>query len=99
MDEDRLRLVREVTDLLRQRGLPFEERVVTGNRALMEEMMRKSGQFLAPVVEIDGHLLMDTDADEVGRYLDRRRPGRARSAAPAGGAGARRCPAPPEGVT
>jgi len=61
----------EVTDLLRERGLPFEERTVTGNRALMEEMMRKSGQFFAPVVEIDGHLLIDTDADEVGRYLDR----------------------------
>ena len=43
---------------------------MTGNRASMEEMMRKSGQFFAPVVEIDGHLLIDTDADEVGRYLD-----------------------------
>ena len=61
----------EVTDLLRERGLPFEERMVTGNRASMEEMMRKSGQFFAPVVEIDGHLLIDTDADEVERYLDR----------------------------
>jgi glutaredoxin len=60
----------EVTDLLRERGLPFEERVVTGNRVLMEEMVGKSGQYLAPVVEIDGHLLVDTDADEVGRYLD-----------------------------
>ena len=60
----------EVTDLLRERGLPFEERVVTGNRELMEEMVRKSGQTLAPVVEIDGHLLIDTDADEVERYLD-----------------------------
>jgi glutathione-dependent peroxiredoxin len=60
----------EVTDLLRQRGLPFEERVVTGNRALMEELVRKSGQTLAPVVEIDGHLLVDTDAGEVERYLN-----------------------------
>ena len=60
----------EVTDLLRERRLPFEERVVTGNRALMEEMVRKSGQGFAPVVEIDGHLLIDTDADEVERYLD-----------------------------
>jgi hypothetical protein len=59
-----------VTDLLRQRALPFEERVVTGNRQYMEEMIRKSGQWLAPVVEIDGHLLIDTDADEVADYLD-----------------------------
>ena len=61
----------EVTDLLRERKLPFEERVVTGNRQYFDEMVRKSGQYLAPVVEIDGHLLIDTDADEVARYLDR----------------------------
>ncbi len=60
----------EVVDLLRQRGLPYEERVVTGNRAYFEEMVRKSGQWLAPVVEIDGHLLVDTDADEVADFLD-----------------------------
>lgn len=60
----------EVTELLRERGLPFEERVVTGNRHNMEEMMKKSRQTLAPVVEIDGHLLIDTDADEVASYLD-----------------------------
>jgi glutaredoxin 3 len=60
----------EVVDLLHQRGIAFEERVVTGDRAAMEEMVRKSGQTLAPVVEIDGHLLVDTDADEVARYLD-----------------------------
>jgi glutaredoxin len=60
----------EVTDLLRERGLPFEERIVSGNRDLMAQMVRKSGQTLAPVVEIDGHLLVDTDAWEVERYLD-----------------------------
>lgn len=60
----------EVRDLLQERDVPFEERVVTGNRGAMEEMVRKSGQTLAPVVEVDGHLLVDTDADEVARYLD-----------------------------
>jgi len=60
----------EVRDLLQERDIPFEERVVTGNRGAMEEMVRKSSQTLAPVVEVDGHLLVDTDADEVARYLD-----------------------------
>jgi len=60
----------EVTDLLRERDLPFEERVVTGNAAHFQEMARKSGQTLAPVVEIDSHLLIDTDAGAVERYLD-----------------------------
>ena len=61
----------EVIDLLEERKLPYEERVVTGNRQYFEEMAQKSGQYLAPVVEIDGHLLIDTDADEVADYLDR----------------------------
>jgi hypothetical protein len=60
----------EVTDLLRSRGLPFEERVVTGNRAYFDEMVEKSGQWLAPVVQIDDHLLIDTDADELESYLN-----------------------------
>jgi len=61
-----------VIDLLQSRKLPFEERVVTGNRAAYQEMLEKSGQWLAPVVEIDDHLLIDTDVDEVANYLDRR---------------------------
>ena len=60
----------EVTDLLRSRKLPFEERVVTRNRAYFEEMIQKSGQWLAPVVQIDDDLLIDTDADEVESYLN-----------------------------
>jgi glutaredoxin len=60
----------EVVDLLRERGLEFEERVVTGNAAYFQEMVRKSRQTLAPVVEIDGHLLIDTDAGAVERYLN-----------------------------
>ena len=61
-----------MTDLLRSRELPFEERVVTGNRAHFEEMVQKSGQWLAPVVQIDDDLLIDTDADEVSAYLAQR---------------------------
>lgn len=61
-----------MTDLLRSRKLPFEERVVTGNRAYFDEMIEKSGQWLAPVVQIDDHLLIDTDADEVESYLETR---------------------------
>jgi len=34
-------------------------------------MVEKSGQWLAPVVEIDDHLLIDTDAGEVEAYLTR----------------------------
>ena len=59
----------EVLSLLDSRGVVYEEREVYGNRRYFDEMVEKSGQWLAPVVEIDGHLLIDTDAYEVGRYL------------------------------
>lgn len=59
----------EVTDLLQSRKLPYEERIVTGNAAHWDEMVRLSRQSKAPVVDIDGHLLIDTDADAVAAYL------------------------------
>ncbi len=61
----------EVVDLLNARGIAFEERRVTGNQDHYDEMVRISRQSKAPVVDIDGHLLIDTDADEVGDYLDK----------------------------
>lgn len=59
----------EVLSLLDSRGIGYEEREVYSNPRYFDEMVEKSGQWLAPVVEIDGHLLIDTDAYEVGRYL------------------------------
>ena len=43
---------------------------MTGNQDHYDEMVRISRQSKAPVVDIDGHLLIDTDADEVADYLD-----------------------------
>jgi monothiol glutaredoxin len=59
----------EVVDLLNERHLAFEERVVTNNKAHWDEMVRISHQSKAPVVDIDGHLLIDTDADAVAAHL------------------------------
>jgi monothiol glutaredoxin len=59
----------EVVDLLNERQLAFEERVVTTNKGHWDEMVRLSRQSKAPVVDIDGHLLIDTDADAVAAYL------------------------------
>lgn len=59
----------EVIDLLQSRNLAYEERVVTSDRAHWDEMVRISRQSKAPVVDIDGHLLIDTDADAVAAHL------------------------------
>jgi monothiol glutaredoxin len=59
----------EVVDFLNDRHLAFEERVVTNNQAYWDEMVRISHQSKAPVVDIDGHVLIDTDADAVAAHL------------------------------
>jgi glutaredoxin 3 len=59
----------EVLDFLNDKGIDYEEKEVTGNKPFFEEMITKSGQKKAPVVDIDGYILADTDKDAVEKYL------------------------------
>ena len=54
---------------LRKYDLPYEDRDITSDRALRQEMVQKSGQTLSPCVEIDGHMLADVSGEEVEAYL------------------------------
>lgn len=58
-----------VTDFLKDKGIDFEERNVSENELFFAEMQAKSGQTKAPVVEIDGKIIADTDKEEVEREL------------------------------
>ncbi len=58
-----------VTSLLKEKGVVFEERNVTQNKAFMDEMVQKSGQTKAPTLDIDGHILADSDKEQVAAYL------------------------------
>jgi glutaredoxin len=58
-----------VISLLKEKGIEFEERNVTENEIYFTEMQAKSGQTKAPVVEIEGKILTDTDKDEVEKEL------------------------------
>lgn len=58
-----------VTELLKKHGIQFKETNVTVSREAFDEMVQRSGQSKTPVVEIDEHLLIDTDAGEVEGYL------------------------------
>lgn len=58
-----------VTEFLKKHGIQFKETNVTVSQEAFDEMVQKSGQSKTPVVEIDEHLLIDTDFDEVERYL------------------------------
>lgn len=59
----------DVTELLQEKKVEFEERNVTENKDFFEEMMRKSSQTKAPTLDIDGEILADSDAKQVAAYL------------------------------
>ena len=50
-------------------GIKYEEREVIKNKKWMEEMVAKTHQDCAPCVEINGHMLVDTDAAAVEKYM------------------------------
>ena len=58
-----------VLKLFAENNIAFEEREVFGNKAFFEEMVAKSGQMKAPTLDIDGHILADSDREQVAAYL------------------------------
>jgi glutaredoxin 3 len=58
-----------VIEYLDNAGVEYEEREVTGNPKYMEEMKKKSGQDKTPTLDIDGHILADSDKEQVDKYL------------------------------
>jgi len=50
-------------------GLEYEEREVIKHKKWFDEMLEKTGQECAPCVEIGGHMLADTDAAAVEKYM------------------------------
>ncbi|MCS1411074.1 MAG: Glutaredoxin 3 [Verrucomicrobia subdivision 3 bacterium] len=58
----------EAIDWLDAKGIQYETLDVITNRAAMIEMVEKSGQTLAPVIEIDGAILADFDVNELAQF-------------------------------
>ncbi len=56
---------REAEDWLRARGIAFERLDVHRDPRCYDEMIRLSGQTLAPVLEADGRVLADFGAEEL----------------------------------
>jgi len=53
---------------LKERGIRFEELDVTGDRTAYEEMVRLTGQSMAPCIEVDGEVLADFGTDELEEF-------------------------------
>ena len=53
----------EAKDWLDDRGVAYETLDVNANPVARREMFDLSGQTLAPVIDVDGHVLADFDTD------------------------------------
>lgn len=58
-----------VTDYLKMRGIPFEERDILKNPAYRKEVEDKSGQNKSPTLDIDGVIIPDAGVEEVAAAL------------------------------
>ena len=58
----------EAKDWLDERGIAYEELDVISDRAAWKEMVRLSGQTLAPVIDVDGEVLADFGTDQLERF-------------------------------
>ena len=59
---------REAKDWLDEHGLRYETVNVIADAAAFAEMERLSGQTLAPVIAVDGHVLADFGAPELAAW-------------------------------
>ena len=53
---------------LEARGIDFEEVDVVSDESAFEEMIRLSGQELAPVIDVDGEVLADFGPEELAVF-------------------------------
>lgn len=56
-------------DYMNEHYIVYEEREVLGNPAYFDELVLKSGQNKTPTFDIDGHILADSDKDQLAAYL------------------------------
>ncbi len=59
----------EVIDFLNSKNIPFIEKDMFGNPDFKDECISKSGQWKCPTLDINGHILADSDANQVEEYL------------------------------
>ena len=53
------------------RGIEYETVDVIADESAFDEMIRLSGQELAPVIEVDGEILADFGPDQLARFWDK----------------------------
>lgn len=62
----------EVVEYLRDHGISYREKVVSGDSTALGEMQRVSGQTKAPVLDWRGDVLADFGVEELVPFLRRK---------------------------
>jgi glutaredoxin 3 len=62
----------EVVDFLERKGIEVRTRIVSGDRAAMQEMVELSGQTKAPTMDWHGDVLADFGVEELIPFLKTR---------------------------
>jgi glutaredoxin-like YruB-family protein len=57
-------------EFLKEKGIEFEEIDVSKDEKAREEMIKKSGRLEAPVVEIDGQIVVGFDKEKIVKLLN-----------------------------
>ena len=53
----------------KEKGIEYEEKDVTHDEALQQEMIKKSGQFAVPVIDIGGTLIVGFQKEKIEAAL------------------------------
>jgi len=56
-------------EFLKEKGIEFEEIDVSKDEKSREEMIKKSGRLEAPIVEIDGQIVVGFDKEKIVKLL------------------------------
>ena len=55
---------------LKEKNISFEEIDVSKDKAVADEMIKKSGQIGAPVIQIDDQYVVGFDKEKISKLLD-----------------------------
>ena len=57
-------------EFLKEHNIKFEEVDVSQDEKAREEMIKKSGKMEAPIIEIDGQIVVGFDKEKISQLLD-----------------------------
>ena len=57
-------------DFLKEKGIEFEEIDVSQDEKARDEMIKKTGRLEAPIIEIDGQIVVGFDKEKICKLLN-----------------------------